>query len=99
MDLSISQITLFLCIIGRGNKVPIADEWDTSLPAMNIGRNCYELQAVNGRIYVIGGHDDSGPRTSHPFTARPRCGDLEKKTLISLPKHFEFHTMAFRFPL
>jgi len=39
---------------------PAADTWDTSIPLMNVARICYELQAVNGRIYAIGGNNESG---------------------------------------
>ena len=39
---------------------PVADTWDTSIPLMNVGRGQCELQAVNGRIYAIGGYDGSG---------------------------------------
>lgn len=39
---------------------PVADTWDTSLPLMNTGRWACELQAVNGRIYAIGGDSESG---------------------------------------
>lgn len=38
---------------------PAADTWDTSIPAMNVSRSGYELQAVNGRIYAIGGSNAS----------------------------------------
>jgi len=38
---------------------PVADTWDTTIPLMNVSRSCCELQAVNGRIYAIGGHNGS----------------------------------------
>ncbi len=43
---------------------PVADTWDTSIPLMNVSRAQCELQAVNGRIYAIGGKDGSGAVSS-----------------------------------
>ncbi|GAH60593.1 unnamed protein product, partial [marine sediment metagenome] len=38
---------------------PIAHTWDTSIPLMNVPRDSAELQAVNGRVYAIGGTNSS----------------------------------------
>ena len=43
---------------------PVADTWDTSIPLMNVSRAQCELQAVNGRIYAIGGSGGSGAISS-----------------------------------
>jgi N-acetylneuraminic acid mutarotase len=43
---------------------PADGTWDTSLPKMNVHRFACELQVVNGRIYVVGGGNPSGPPTS-----------------------------------
>ncbi len=43
---------------------PVGCTWDTSLPLMNVSRGSYELQAVNGRIYAIGGNGGSGAISS-----------------------------------
>jgi len=56
---------IYVNIGGGGNKKiwcydPVANTWDTSIPEMNVSRSGYELQAVNGRIYAIGGSGSSG---------------------------------------
>ena len=38
---------------------PVGCTWDTSIPLMNVSRTCCELQAVHGRIYAIGGRNES----------------------------------------
>jgi hypothetical protein len=43
---------------------PNSCTWDTNVPAMNVPRTSFELQAVCGRIYAIGGNGSSGTISS-----------------------------------